>query len=191
MGRGEPARTVRDQGVENFPALTVRKRSQPDAVRLQRVKRQVADGDHGGETEGGIGRCHVHPRLQRLEVGAPVGEGDDLAVEQRLPAGRGGHRRAEPGQVGVRGADVLAGPRDQPDPAAGDERERAHAVPLHLHRPLGQPSGRRRARQGEHGRKRRGQRGPSGAAHPPRRYPQLPPSYRSATSDAASRRSGS
>ena len=75
-----------------------------------------------------------------------------------------------------------------------DEGQGPDAVPLHLHRPVGQAAGRRRAREGEHRRDRRGQRGPSGVAHPPLGYPDLPASYRylaGTTSDAASRRSGS
>ncbi len=106
----------------------------------------------------------MHPVLQRLEVRpAGVAQGDDLAVEQRVPPA---HGRGQAAQFRVGGGNVLAGPGDQPHPAALAVGQRAHPVPLHLQRPLPVVGRQVRLGAGQHGRQHPGQRLPLPVHHP-------------------------
>ena len=77
----------------------------------------------------------MHAVLQQPEVRpARRVEHDDLAVEQD---GTSAGDRADPGQLGVAGGDVVAQAAGELDLVAGRRDDGAHAVPLELERPAG------------------------------------------------------
>jgi flavin-dependent dehydrogenase len=74
------------------------------------------------------GRRTCMPGLQQAEIGAPAADRHDFTVQD--------HRDVDPageyGQLGITARHVLAGAGDQPDHAAVDIGDRAHAIPLEL-----------------------------------------------------------
>jgi hypothetical protein len=103
---------------------------------------------HRGE-QPGARPAGAHPPLQRREVRARTGQGDDLTVQDQGPAP--GHS-GEHTELGVGGGDVAAVPGPGPDPAARHGDAGAQPVPLHLGDELGGVRGQPGHRGDQHGR---------------------------------------
>ena len=116
--------------LESLPALGVGKVDERAAVEVEQVEDQVGDGAVGHPAPHGGRRSEVHAALKALEAGpAVLVEGDDLAIEHRLP---GAERAAERAQLGVVRGDLAKVAALQSQLAALAVGDRAYAVPLEL-----------------------------------------------------------
>src|SRR5438445_1200208 len=124
-----------DETLECRAALAERAPHQRSALELEQVEHRVSGGRGPGSAAS----------LQQLEARDPLRvERDELAVEQKIPAGQRGHRQ---GDVGEAGGQVLQHPRPHLHAAAFAAGERADAVVLLLEdpfRPVDDPRRQRR-----------------------------------------------
>ena len=165
--RGYQHTVRRGERGEPGAAVVVGGREQRLAVEVQHVEGVERHGEARAQLRRRM--ADVHAVLQQPEVRPARGvEHHDLPVEQDGPSPGD---RADPGQLGVAGGDVVAQPAGELHLVACRRDDGAHAVPLELERPAGPlrhlPGG------GEHGHDRLGE---GGGGH----GPSVPPAARAA-----------
>jgi hypothetical protein len=158
--------------LEEPTALAPGEVDQREPVEVEEVEHQVGDRHRGHEP--GIGPGHVHALLQPGERRPAVDVGGhDLAVHHHPSVSETGAEVAEPerpGQVGERRGDVASRAGGQPPATRTGLGHGAHAVPLHLERPVRRLAGAgQRARGGQHGAGERA--GVAGHPHRSTRWP--------------------
>ena len=158
IGRA-PRRALEPEVREQLAALGVGQLEQRMPVEPQQVEDEVRDRHLLGEAAHRGLAAHVHPRLQASEARAGrvrfrFLERDDLAVEDRAVRAQRPVQRAK---LGIAAGDVVAVAALEADPAGLGVRQRAHAVPLDLERPV-RIVARQRCRAGQHRLELRGHR---------------------------------
>ena len=129
----------RQQSLEHAFACDQRRRPQVVTIQVEQIESDVGQR----RAQGGPLAVRGESLLEALETGAAVGQqGDDLAVEQRLPCRHRGDGR---GRAREAPAPVLSSARDEPHLAGVQGAQGAIAVELHLVDP--RFAGRRRVGQ--------------------------------------------